>query len=426
MATATKEARDTLQPAKNFLLFGFLFILSLAFFASVRNNTFWHSSDYLYLDQALDTQQSWTQIFVSSPTQPFQPLVRLIFFLEYTFFGFDAWKYYLFNIFIHSINAFLVYFLVFTLLRDRTISMLSSVLFAFAVGNYGKAVMVVSGISDLLITMLSLLTLWLYFKNELEKGGRVFSFWFITSLICFLLSLVTKATSFSVLGCMLAFNIFFRSEIKKRVLNRDFLIIAAFALAALITKLIYLPDLATQNFDVVNRSFVRNYGSYLVRMVFPIHSTRLVPHAGPAVQFIYQLATEIRVVTFLTILSYTVFGFVFGNRTIRFFILWTYITVTPFTFFNWPTDWLNIRYLYLVSIGFILLLAYGTVLASRLLYEKRWRRLLPYLAPLLFVFLSQFIIRHLDWNYETTAATPAIERLRSDVMTKYESLRLEE
>ena len=113
---------------------------------------------------------------------------------------------------------------------------------------------------------------------------------------------------------------------------------------------------------------------------------------------------------------YSVFGFIFGNRTIRFFVAWTYITVLPFVFFQFPGDWLNIRYLYLVSIGFIMLLSSATVLASRLLYQRAWRRFLPYALPLVFVLLSGFVISHLDRSYERMAGLPRIEKLKQDVL----------
>ena len=406
--------------SRNILFLALLFLLGLFFFSSVRNNTFWHSSDYLYLFQALKIDQSWREIFAASPHQIFQPLVNAIFYLEFKWFGLNAWYFYMFNIAIHSINAFLVYIIVFTLLRSSLIAILSSLLFVFAVGNYGKAVMVASGIGDLFITMLSLLTLLLYFKNELEKGGRQLSSWFIGSLICFLLSLLTKATSFSVLGCMLAFNFFFREETGKRAFHRNFMVIALVALAVLIIKLSllhHLPGRSDLHFHLP--VIIRNFGSYLVRMVFPIHYSSSVTSSGPLVQLIYRLASEIRLFTFLCILSYSVFGFIFGNRAIRFFITWTYITVLPFCFFKFPLDWLNIRYLYLVSVGFSMLLASGTVLASHLLHQRSRRRFLPYLVPLMFVLLSHMITHNLDNNYETLAKSPTIKMLESSFLAEY-------
>jgi hypothetical protein len=409
-----------MRPGTSLLFFVLLFILAFLFFVLVRNNTFWHSGDYLYLSQALKIDHSWHEIFASAPYETFQPLVNAIFFLEFKLFGLNAWYYYLFNIFIHSLNAFLVYLVVFTLLRHRGIAILSSLLFVFAVGNYGKAVMVVAGISDLLITMLTLVTLLLYLKNELQKGGRLLSPWFFGSLFCFLLSLLTKATSFSVLGCMLAFNLFFREDTKKRVFHRNFVVIGVFAFVVLAFKLAFLQNLpAKADFIFIDVYFFKHFGSYLIRMVFPIHYSSTVEAAGPHVRFIYTLATEIRVFTFLCILSYSVFGFIFGNRVIRFFITWTYITVMPFCFFKFPADWLNIRHLYLVSVGFSMLLASGTVLAARLLSRRSWRRYLPYLAPLLFVLLSSMITYNLDKNYEAMASSPALTSTRDAFLAEY-------
>jgi hypothetical protein len=426
-----RENRWTPLPiGKKVLYFALLFVLAAAFFSPARDNSFWHPSDFRLLNHAIDGRGSWQWLFAPTEPQTFQPLVNFLFSIEYSSFGLEAWKYFLFNVLIHSISAFLVFLLVEVLLKDRSIALLSSLLFVFAVGNNGKAVMVVSGISDLLIAMLTLLTLILYFKNELEKGGRFSSRWFAAAAFCFLLSLMTKTTSFGILGCILAFNVFFRSETGKRVLNREFVIIATIALVVLAVKFaLGFGFTAEQDFAPSVFKFFKNYASYLTRMVFPIHASVLLDHAGRVVLFIYTLATHIRMLTFLTIVSFTTFGFVFGNRTLRFFIAWTYITVTPFCFLEFPrftADWLDIRHLYLVSVGFSMILSSVTVLASRMLYQRRWRRLLPYSLPLLFVLLSQFIILQLDTKYELIADLPAIQEMAEETRVRHESAIIKE
>jgi hypothetical protein len=405
---------------KEFFFLILLTVLAFLFFAAVRNNPFWHPGDYLYLFKALRIDGDWREIFVAAPLPTFQPLVNVVFYFEFCMFGDAATGYYLFNVLIHSLNAYLVYRIVFTLLKDRTIAVMSGLLFVFAVGNYGKAVMVVSGVSDLVITFLTLMTLWLFFRNELENEGRLKSICFFGMLFFFALSLLSKATSFSILGCMLAFNLFFRRQTQQRVFGKSFLIVAGFALVVLVVKLSLLGGIAGRSdLGVSGIVFVKNYAKYLVRLVFPIHTSGLVRDSGPVVRFVYQMATEIRIVTFLCILSYSVFGFIFGNRAIRFFIAWTYITVTPFCFFTFPSDWFNIRYLYLVSIGYVMILASGTALAARLLYEKAWRRFIPYLIPLFFVFVSQFIIQFLDRSYELKAQAKYLDGLKEQFNAEY-------
>jgi hypothetical protein len=416
--------RGLAAPAKNLLFFAVLLALGFIFFATVRNNTFWHPGDYQYLLHSLQMAESWRAVFAQDPHDTFQPLINLIFYGEFAAFGLNPTYYYAFNVVVHSLNAFLVYVLVMTLLRARNIAVLSGLLFVFAVGNYGKAVMVVSGISDLVITALTLLTMIYYVRNELAERGRMWSGNFILCLLFFILVLLSKATSFSILGCMLAFNLFFRDQTGRRLFDNNFLIIAAVALVVLIVKLAVLRSLpGASDFTLFSWSLPRNFASYLVRMVFPIHYSNLVTDAGGVVQAIYRFASQIRFLIFLCIVSYSIFGFIFGNKVIRFFIAWTYITVAPFCLFRFPSDWLNIRYLYLVSVGFSMLLASGTVLAARLLYERAWRRRLPYLIPAFFVLLSAFVVHRLDDNYEAHANNPRLDSARAELAREYEAFR---
>jgi len=403
--------------------FAFLLLLNaigLLFFALARNNTFWHGDDWQYLIHALRIEENWTEIFSTRLHETFQPIPNLVFFLEFQAFQLDAKAYYLFNVFVHSANAFLVYYLVQTLLRHRTIAVLSGLLFEFAVGNYGKSVMTVSGISDLVITTLTLLTMIFYIKNELSESGALWRRNFNLCLLFFTLSLLSKTTTFSLLGLMLAFNLFFREATGRKILDRNLVMFASFAIVTLIVKLAAQRAVpGSADLDIVSTSVPRNLAAYLVRMVFPIHSSTLVMDAGPVVRFIYEFATAIRVVLFLCILSYSLFGFIFGNKVIRFFIAWTYIVVAPFCFFRFPKDWLDIRFLYLVSVGFHMLLASATVLAARLLYQRPWRRRLPYLIPLTFVALSYFVLQQLDHNYEQKAAAPALDRVKGEFYERY-------
>jgi len=419
-APAQTARRRASTRTREFGFFLFLNLIGFTFFSLSLDNSFWHGDDWNYLLQALRIGEHWHEIFSTRLHQTFQPIPNLIFFLEFKAFQVDARAYYLFNIFVHSINAFLVYLLVRTMLRDRAIAVLSGLLFEFAVGNFGKSVMTVSGISDLIITTLTLTTMIYYIKNELEERGALWKKNFNLCLIFFTLSMLSKTTSFSLLGLMLAFNLFYREETGRRVFDRNFTMFAGIALLVLGVKLIAQGEIpGADDIDLSLLSLARNLAAYLVRMVFPIHSSTLVSEAGPAVKFIYEFATAIRVVILLCIMSYSLFGFIFGNRVIRFFIAWTYIVVAPFCFYRFPKDWLDIRFLYLVSVSFQMILATGTVLAARLLYQRPWRRRLPFLIPLAFVSLSYFVLRQLDYNYEEKANSPQLDSVKAQFYEYY-------
>lgn len=399
--------------------------LSFAFFHLALDNSFWHRDDFGYLDHNLRMTTGKLALFDSEPPLKFQPLVYGISYVLFHQFGFDPRGYFLFNILLHGLNSFLVYLLVRTLLRDGVVAAVSAVLFAFTVGSYGKAIMIMSGLEDLVITTLTLLTMIFYFKNELEGQGRTRSPWFLLSLVFFVGSMFTRSTSFAILGAFLAFNYFFRGDTGHRVLGRNFVILLVIAAAALVVKTQVFhyrpPFYAAESPGPLAAAYSagKNIINYLVRMIFPVHTSHLVAEAGPVVRFIYGFATAIRVLIALLVVSYSFFGFIFGNHTIRFFIAWTYIMAFPFAFFQFPGDWLNIRHLYLVSIGLAMVLAAGAVYCSRLIAHQRWRRFVPFVVPLFFILMARFIVRELDRSYEHKAASAVTAEYRKALVQKY-------
>ncbi len=414
---------------KNFLFLVCFIGLGLLFFGLAIDNGFWHGYDFVSLEHNLRMLENRSAIFDSSAPFRFQPLVYGIHYLLFRRFLFDPRGYHIFNIILHGFNSFLVYLLVQTLLKDRTVSLLSGLLFVFTVGSYGKSVMMISGFDDIVITTLTLLTMFFYFKNEMSAGGNVYTPWFLLALIFFILSMFTISTSLAILGAFLAFNFFFHRNTEKPVFSACFLVLLAFALASLIVKSTvfqYTPHFYSEKIGPVRFIYyaVKNVINYLVRMIFPIHTTHLVTEAGQAVRFIYRFATQIRILIALTVISYSVFGFIFGNRTIRFFIAWTYIMVLPFAFFQFPSDWLDIRHLYLVSVGFVVILSAGGVYTSRLIARHRLRRFVPLLVPVFFILISRFIVTQLDRNYEFQSKGVNAMRFREELAEKYPAVIL--
>jgi hypothetical protein len=418
------------MPFQNILILIVFVGLSFLFFGLAVNNGFWFGDDFVYLEHSLGMMDGSHAAFDSATPFKFQPLVYAIHYILFKWFYFSPSGYFIFNILLHGFNSFLVYLLVHTLLRDRHVALLSGALFVFTVGSYGKSIMIASGLEDLVITCLTLLTMIFYFRNALS-GGRFLSGSFLLALLFFLASMFTRSTSFSILGAFLAFNYFYRNETEKRVFNLNFAVLVILAMAALIIKATvfsYTPQLYTRNPGPALFVYyaAKNLINYPVRMIFPIHTTHLVAEAGAAVKYIYQLATGIRILLALTVISYSLFGFIFGNRTIRFFIAWTYIMVLPFAFFQFPYDWINMRHLYLVSVGFVMILSAGGVYCSRLIAHHRWRRFVPLMVPLFFVLLSRFIVTQLDRSYEIKSASPATLSYKEGIAEKYPNVIIED
>jgi hypothetical protein len=153
-------------------------------------------------------------------------------------------------------------------------------------------------------------------------------------------------------------------------------------------------------------AFLRNLPGYLVLMVFPLHQSQLLETAPPLVRAVYSAAPVIRVLAGLAILSYSLFGFVFGSRALRFYIAWMYVMIVPFAFLRFPADWLNLRFLYVVSLGFCVLLTTGTLYGFKLLSHRRLRRFVPFVVPVAYVVLTALLVHTLDTKNEHLARAP--------------------
>ncbi len=404
-----------------------LVALSFAFYSLILDNPFWDPEDFNFLRTAILHADDLSGLFSPDSTERFHPLPLVFFQLEYGSFGLDPRGYYTVNLLVHAVNAFLVYLLVMVLLGHRRIAVMASVLFVLGVGSYGKAIMFVAGIENLLITSLYLLILNLYIRNDLREGGRVFTLRYVVLLLLFLLVSYAKPTTFSLVLGLLAYKVFFRSARgeNRRILEPNLVILVVGALLFWLFRELtgasdFTHQLAGTNPWSFLVRFTKNMVNYIIHMFFPIHLSRLVTMGNPIVRGAYELAPFIRFFVGLSILSYGFFGFVFGNRALRFFIAWTFISLLPYCAIRFPEDWLNIRYLYQVSIGFNFILAAGTVYTMDLLYRRRWRRFLPIAVPLFFVLLSAYINQKLDTKYEMAAPYPEVKQMLAEVTELHE------
>lgn len=397
------------------LLFLILLGISFLFFGQILNNEFWTAAEYEYLAKSL-TAEPGADFLVK--TGEAHPVVNLFHRIEYMFFGDKPAGYYLLNIFIHAVNAFLLFLLVHLMLQDFGIAFLSAVLFACAVGNYGKEVMYAAGVSGILMHAVFILTVMFYVINEIRGKGRLFSSWFAATLVFFTISIINHFAFLSGVGVMLAYNFFFKKEREGRALLAGPLLVllvfggvlTAFQWDSFKDATATYPEGAGALFYATN--FITNIPSYLIHMVYPIHYTELVSE-GTKVGTIYAMRGWIRPLVGTIIFAYAAYGFVFGNKTLRFFIAWTALTILPFCLFYTPGDWLNTKYLYLASAGFCLILATGSMKMVQVLVGRGWRRFVPMLIPVLFILLSGFIVHRLDQAYEGRSRLPETQALKA-------------
>lgn len=349
-----------------------------------------------------------------------QPLLQLVFLAEYHLFGVDTAGYLAVNLVIHAINAFVVYMLVNLLFPRRVMPILAGLLFALGVGSYGRVFTTVHALESLLLAMLHLLVLYFFIRNDFRCDGRLRTPLFVAGLALFLASGLTRASSFSLLSCLVAYKAFFHRRRGRPVWSPDLLIFIAVGIAFYFGQsrwgfeqpTVFGPGAEQTRFSLLS---VKNLFRYLVLMFFPLQKSPMLETAPFWVEWLFLARTWIRFALTIAIVSYSFFGFVFGSRAIRFFIAWTYITLLPFTAHTEGGRWLNLNHLYLASLGFCVVIAAGTSGCSALLARAGRRRFVPYLAPLALAVVAVGLTHQLDGKYKAIARWPASVQLREQV-----------
>lgn len=395
-----------------------LLVLVFAAFGPLCTGSLWYPLDFqILLDAHQLSPEPW-RMFRHVGAWFSQPLLQLTYVLEYRSFGMDYGSYVAVNLTLHALNAFIVYMLVNMLFHRAGMALLAAVLFAFGVGSYGRSLQTIAGQESLLLAFLHLLALYLFIRNDFRREGKLTSSFFLLGLAIYSLSGLTKASTLSLLGCLVAYKAFFYHHRERRpIFSNDLLVFLAVGLVFQLGQAAWgfrTPTVTGEGEGplVYTLLSVVNVFRYLLLMLFPLQESSLLRDAGLVIQLLYDLRVVIRSLLILAILSFSFFGFVFGSRPLRFFIAWTYITVLPFSAQTPGNEWLNLTHLYLASLGFCVVLAAGATGCVRLLVAHRWRRLVPLIVPLAFVVTALSLTYRLDDRNRQAARSPEIQELR--------------
>src|SRR5207249_5694880 len=145
----------------------------------------------------------------------YQPLSWLTLGLDYTLWGMNPTGYHLTSLLLHAVNAVLFYYIVLALLR-RAVAAVSASAGAAAVGALFFAIhpLRVESVAwaserrDVLAALFYLATVLAYLRMaEEEPSGRAHR-WYLVSLACFVLSLLSKAWGITLPVVLLALDVF--------------------------------------------------------------------------------------------------------------------------------------------------------------------------------------------------------------------------
>lgn len=184
-----------------------IFLILLFFGLLVYSNAIFHPfihDDVVFIEKNIKISSIDIKEILFSPA-PFggksqiansyyRPLLDVLYRIQYIFFNKDAYKYHLFNIILHIVNAYLL-FLVLGCLFDEKQYALSGALLFLIHPVQSEAVACIVGVSNILYLSLCVLSFYLYLLSKKESRRYQGLVYYLFSLMIFALSLLVKEQS---------------------------------------------------------------------------------------------------------------------------------------------------------------------------------------------------------------------------------------
>lgn len=298
----------------------------------------------------------------------YRPFLEIVYRLEYKFFFLNAALYHLVNIFLHSLNGILVFFLANFLLPKRRLAAFLIAIFFLIHPVQTEAVACIAGISNLIFAFFLLLSLNSFIISSIQakRNLREFSF-YVFSLFCFLLALFSKEQAVIMPFLILMYEWYAAKSsiipLRPRIVRvlGFFLILFSYLYLRKIILNVSLTAMVPFNEELVLRigAIPRTLLQYLAAMFFPLnlHYYRSTDVLKPLLFPFIGLAVAMGVILFIINRATH-----FPRKVFLFSLGWFFITLLPtlniLPLINEYSFILSAEhFLYLPLIGFLLFMA---------------------------------------------------------------------
>ncbi|MBL7198455.1 MAG: tetratricopeptide repeat protein [Candidatus Omnitrophica bacterium] len=313
--------------------------------------------DWKYLGEIFKSELTYGEVHYA---RSYRPIQTIVYACIYHLFGLNSFCYHCINIITFCLNALLVYFLIFSISKDKITALLTS-LFFIAHPIYTESVTYISGLADLLVGVFSILCLVLFIKYTEYKGiKRTFFYW--VSVSTFILALLSKEIAIVLPIIFILYDLIF----KRSQLDSFLSIIKKYSAFFLITLIyIYLRltvlkfsdvPLPTANFSFYERFliFFNVINSYFWLLLFPINLHMSRGYYLPRILFdIPTICSLIGLIIVILFIGYSYRR----SREIFFFCIWFFIFLIPQSALFFPMNaFMAEHFLYLPAICFFFIL----------------------------------------------------------------------
>ncbi len=333
----------------------------------VVNNTFyetWANFPKLFSPEEYitDSDEAFNlESFSHTGSVAYRPVLSATFFCDYWLWERAAFGYHFHNVVLHVLNAILVYFILFTILKNPSLSLFGAVLFAVHPSK-SEAVCAIGYRADLLAAFFFLLAFLGYMLRKrcgALSGGKRKAVEALSHAALFF-ALFSKESAVVFLGILAAYDVLVKKEKPFAVLKHLYGRYLGYLLITLSYLYIYfyvfrnsaMDDARLLGGNVLSHATVAVdiFVQYLAGFILPLTVKVLPPlYAPPAAGY----AAWAGLVLFL-FLTYKIFR---KERSAVFFVAWFLIAMIPVANIVPLVNPMAYRFLYLPSVGFLAVVA---------------------------------------------------------------------
>ncbi|MBI4854840.1 MAG: tetratricopeptide repeat protein [Acidobacteria bacterium] len=345
----------------------------------------------------------------------YRPLTTLSYCLNFAVSGLNPFGYHLINIFIHIVNCCLIY----VLAQNYSITRFSALMCAlfFAVHPvHSEAVAAIYGRPELLAAMFLFIAWIAYRKSSLTNSKNFSIFWYIFSLVSYLLSLLSKESGIVFVGILFLAQICKENDWKeklipsKKLLGYIFVTIPYLAIRVLVTKALGIPKAGQVlgNEPFLTRLYTMSLGyiEYFKLLVWPKKLYTEYDYSIIAKITSLEISVILSLIIIIVIIAIGIWQ-IKHNPTIAFAILFFFITTSIVSNIFLPTGILIAERTIYLGVGTICLLL-ATILYK--LYTKGWQKLsIIFFIILLSLAITRTYLRNLDFQSDFTLFNSMVE-----------------
>jgi tetratricopeptide (TPR) repeat protein len=374
----------------------------------------------------------WSYVGAQGMTNYYRPLMTLGYLLCYQFLGPLAYGFHLANVVLNAGVVCLVFLVTERIFRNQTLGFVAAVIFALH-PIHSESVDWIAAVTDLQLTLFYLLTFW-FFLRVAEPGGKRSGAAELGMVLSFALALLAKEPAATLPFLATFFEHFLRDDRAEtspgQKLSRYFtlwLLDIAYLLFRTrifggLAPVLQLPQISRREAFYSSFALV---AQYVWKLLWPVNLCGFYPfHKSVAL-------SDPRMIAGLLVLGLSLGAFAYSwrrERLVSFGLLWFFLNIGPVLNARWlGANVFTERYLYLPSLGFCWIAAWGG--------RRLWMRLAEHpvarkfyaggLAIVAILCVVRIVTRNRVWHddptfYRTTiAAQPEAIAMRINLGAVY-------